>query len=197
MSTAARLKFTMYSNLVIVANFRDIARPVNVITSPTVGQTVTNNPASAQGRAKDNVGVSNVWVQLNGGGWTSAASSNAFTNWSTTNLILFSGANLIQAYAVDGAGNASLTNSVKLNFRAAPAADWAPDSLNGLLVQVRPFDTNEQPESVGFDITTFAQAGENGDTNAGNYFLGAYRTQDGDQHGPVITDEHGPAEPDQ
>jgi hypothetical protein len=172
MTSTARLKFTMYTNLVLIANFKDIARPVNIIRFPAVGQTVTNTPLTAAGKAKDNVGVSNVWVRLNGSGWNTVTTSNIYTNWTATNLVLTSGANLLQAYAVDGVGNASLTNSVKFTYKVTPVADWAPDTLNGLLVQVQP--SNSSPESVSFDITTFAQAGEAGDTNGGDYGVGIY-----------------------
>jgi hypothetical protein len=172
MTSTARLKFTMQSNLVIVANFKDIARPVNVITNPAVGQTVTNTPFTASGKAKDNVGVSNVWVQLNGAGWNPANSFNSYTNWTATNLVLIAGANLIQAYAVDGVDNVSRTNSVKFKYKVTPVSDWAPDSLNGLLVQVQPYGNSN--EIAGFDISTFAQTGLTGDTNTEDYGVGTY-----------------------
>jgi hypothetical protein len=69
-------------------------------------------------------------------------------------------------------GNASLTNSVKFTYKVTPVADWAPDTLNGLLVQVQ--NSNGSPQSVSFDIATFAQAGEVGDTNGGDYGVGNY-----------------------
>jgi hypothetical protein len=172
MTSTARLKFTMRTNLEIIANFKDIARPVNIITNPAVGQTVTNTPFTASGKAKDNVGVSNVWVQLNGGGWNPANSFNNYTNWAATNLVLIAGANLIQAYAVDGVANVSLTNSVKFKYKVTPVSDWAPDSLNGLLVQVQPYGNSN--EIAGFDISTFAQAGLTGDTNTEDYGVGTY-----------------------
>jgi cyclophilin family peptidyl-prolyl cis-trans isomerase len=172
MTSTARLKFSMRTNLEIIAYFKDIARPVNVITNPAVGQTVTNTPFTASGKAKDNVRVSNVWVQLNGGGWNPANSFNNYTNWTATNLVLIAGANLIQAYAVDGVANVSLTNSVKFKYKVTPVSDWAPDSLNGLLMQVQPYGNSN--EIAGFDISTFAQTGLTGDTNTEDYGMGTY-----------------------
>jgi cyclophilin family peptidyl-prolyl cis-trans isomerase len=171
-TSTARLKFTMQSNLVIIANFKDISRPVNVISFPAVGQTVTNTPMTAAGKAKDNVGVSNVWVQLNGAGWNLVATTNSYTNWTAAGLKMPSGANLIQAFAVDGVGKVSRTNSVKFKYKVTPVLEWAPDSLNGLLVQVQP--DGGSAESAGFDLGTFAQAGAVADTNADDYGVGTY-----------------------
>jgi hypothetical protein len=97
---------------------------------------------------------------------------NSYTNWTATNLVLIAGANLIQAYAVDGVDNVSRTNSVKFKYKVTPGSDWAPDSLNGLLVQVQA--SNSSPESVGFDISSFGQTGLSGDTNVEDYGVGGY-----------------------
>jgi len=72
-------------------------------------------PGTASGKAKDNVGVSNVWVQFNGAGWNAATSSNEYSNWTAAGPALLTGGNLVQAYAVDAAGNVFLTNTVKFN----------------------------------------------------------------------------------
>ena len=40
-------------------------------------------------------------------------SANDFTNWTATNLPVIFGNNIVQAFAVDAAGNVSLTNAVK------------------------------------------------------------------------------------
>ncbi len=153
-TTSTKLSFVMASNLTFTANFKDIARPVNAILSPTKGQTFTNTVA--KGRAMDNVGVVSVSFQVNGGAWTPANLLDG-TNWTTPDLssALLSGANTISAYAMDAAGNASLTNTIAFNFAVRPIADWAPDTLNGLLATVTP--NSGSPESVGFDLTTFAQ----------------------------------------
>ena len=62
-------------------------------------------------------------------------SSNNFANWSASNLPLQSGPNQIDAFAVDSAPNASLTNSIVFSHKVTPSADWAPDSLSGLILQ--------------------------------------------------------------
>jgi hypothetical protein len=145
---------------------------VNVITFPVVNHLETNTPLTAAGKAKDNVGVSNVWYQLNSGEWNAAVSGNGYTNWTAPGLDLISGGNLLQSYALDAADNASLTNSVKFKYTVAEAADWVPDSLNGLVVRAQL--SNDAPVIVAFDISTFSKTGEVGDTNAQEYNLGNY-----------------------
>jgi hypothetical protein len=89
------------------------------IISPTPGEfiggnaafTVTGITTITNGQAA----VSNVWVQLNGGGWTSATTANGWTNWSAAVTLTF-GTNTFAAYAVDQSGNVSVTNSVTFDF---------------------------------------------------------------------------------
>jgi uncharacterized repeat protein (TIGR03803 family) len=170
--TTPKISFTMASNLFYTANFVDITRPVNIITSPVVNQKWSNSVFNAAGKASDNVGVSSVSYQLNGAGWNPAILALNHTNWSTINLTLLSGSNMIQAFAMDVAGNASLTNSVKFTCTVLPVVDWAPDSLNGLLAQAAP--SNGSPESIGFDLTSFAQSGTDTDTNRDDFGVGNY-----------------------
>jgi hypothetical protein len=49
---------------------------------------------------------------LNGGAWSTGTTTNCFTNWTSTLLTLPAGTNLLKAYAVNLAGNFSVTNSV-------------------------------------------------------------------------------------
>ena len=118
MSTNRALTFTMSTNLTIIANFKDVARPVNVIVFPTANRRWTNAVVTVTGKAHDNVAVSDVWFQINTNDWAEAETTNQFGNWSATNLTVISGTNLVQAFAVDAAGNVSLTNRVK--FRGVP-----------------------------------------------------------------------------
>lgn len=113
----ATLNFTMASNLTFTANFLDITKPALTITTPTNNQSGSNSVYIAKGTASDNVQVSNVWFQLNGGGWNLATSSNGWTNWSA-NLNLQASNNTLQAYAVDTTGNLSTTSSVKFVYIA-------------------------------------------------------------------------------
>lgn len=111
--TNPTLTFLMASNLDFTANFVDVTRPVNIVSYPAVNQLITNATITATGKAKDNVGVETVWYQFNGAEWTNGLTSNSFTNWTTSALTLSKGTNVIAAFAVDAAGNASLTNTVK------------------------------------------------------------------------------------
>jgi hypothetical protein len=108
----ATVQFSMVSNLMLQANFLDVQRPVLSITNLASGQRVSNAVFTVRGRASDNWAVSNVWLQLNGGSWTSAAGT---TNWSA-GLNLTPGTNSVQAFAVDTSGNRSLTNTLNLDF---------------------------------------------------------------------------------
>ena len=173
-TSSAKLTFAMASNLMFTVNFKDITRPVNAILAPTANQTVTTPSPLAAGKATDNVSVSNVWYQINNGSWNAANIAANGTNWSTPGFgpLLLSGSNTINAFAVDGAGNVSLTNSIRFKYIIQPVADWAPDSLNGLLAFVTP--SNGSPENVGFDLTTFAQSSttnsdSSDDSGVGNY----------------------------
>lgn len=112
-STNRKLNFTMTVGANFTANFVDVARPVNAITSPKANRLVTNAVFTATGKASDNVGVDAVWCQLNGTGWNLVTSSNVFKNWTAPGLTPVAGTNLIESFAVDAAGNISLTNKIK------------------------------------------------------------------------------------
>ncbi|HEX4265005.1 MAG TPA: choice-of-anchor tandem repeat GloVer-containing protein [Verrucomicrobiae bacterium] len=172
-TTSPKISFLMASNLAFTAIVKDITRPVNVILTPTKGQTLTGATPMATGKAMDNVGVAAVWYKVNSGPWTMANVLNG-TNWQTADLssVLLSGADSISAYAIDAAGNISLTNTIAFLYAVHQSADWAPDSLNGLLATVTP--ANGSPESVGFDISAFAQASTTGSTDSQDYGAGAY-----------------------
>ena len=111
-TNGATLQFTMASNLTFTANFVDVTRPTNTITAPTAGQRWSNSTFTVTGTASDNVQVSNVACQINGGGWNNAVGT---TSWSAL-VNLLPGTNLVQAYAVDLLGNKSTTNSVNMDY---------------------------------------------------------------------------------
>jgi hypothetical protein len=136
----AALQFMMQSNLTLQVNFVDVQRPTNTITAPTAGQRLSNALAQVKGTASDNVRVSAVWYQLNGANWGMGWSTNSWTNWMTT-LPLVNGTNVLKAYAVDNAGNKSVTNSVSFissnTFKLQLGiGSPQPMSSNGLLVDV-------------------------------------------------------------
>src|SRR5205823_1456113 len=95
------LAFVMASNLTFTANFVDVMRPVNIISYPAVNQRVTNAAIALAGKAKDNVGVTGVWYQIDGADWNLAITTNGWTNWTAADSALLSGANLAQAFATD------------------------------------------------------------------------------------------------
>ena len=115
-TNTAKLAFNMQSNLNFTATFLDVTRPVNILLSPKASQRWSNQVFTATGKAMDNFAVSNVWYQLNTNAWMIAATLNNWTNWTATNLVLNPGTNLISAYAEDGTGNRSLTNTVKFVY---------------------------------------------------------------------------------
>ena len=103
----------MASNLTLQASFVDVTKPANKITAPIAGQHMTNALATVVGTASDNWRVAGVWYQLNNGAWNPTATTNGWTNWTTT-LQLIAGTNTVKAYAMDLAGNFSMTNSVSV-----------------------------------------------------------------------------------
>ena len=110
------LQFMMASNLTLQANFVETNKPTLTITTPVAGQRMTNAIANITGTAGDIWEVNAVWYQLTngnlpGGTWSLAATTNSYTNWSTT-LTLAAGTNTVKAYAVNPGGIYSATNSV-------------------------------------------------------------------------------------
>jgi hypothetical protein len=142
------LKFIMASNLTFVANFKDITKPTLAITAPTLNEKWSNAVFTVTGTAKDNVAVSNVLVSLNGAGWTNATTLNSWSNW-TAGVTLTPGTNTIAAYALDAAGNVSITNTVKLVY--VPDTTTVFGSWN--LIQ---FMT---PAQITYDINNGLQGG--------------------------------------
>lgn len=172
-TTTSKLNFVMASNLTFTANFKDTARPVNVILTPTKNQNVTNAAPIATGRAMDNAGVTAVWFRVNSGDWTQAHLLDG-TNWNTPDLssVLQAGPNNISAFAMDAAGNASLTNTMVFNYEIQPGAEWAPDTLNGLVAAIAP--ASGSAEVVSFDPSMFAQSSTQNSFDPEDYGAGSY-----------------------
>lgn len=109
------LKFAMKTNLTVVANFRDIVKPILTVTAPTAGQRWSNVLFSASGKATDNLAVSNVVYSLNGSDWLPTTTGDQWINWmAPVNLV--PGTNTVAVYAVDATGNRSLTNTLKMLY---------------------------------------------------------------------------------
>jgi len=91
----------------------NITQSTLAVTSPTNGQTIVGNSSTVNvsGTTAGNIAVVAVWLNVNGGGWTTATSANGWTNWSAV-LAASAGADTLAAYAVDTAGNHSVTNTL-------------------------------------------------------------------------------------
>jgi hypothetical protein len=163
----ATISFVMKSNLTFTANFKETTAPVLIVSSPAVHQTVTSALLTVTGKTMDYVGVRNVSYQLNNGGWQPASTTNDWTNW-TAQVTLTSAANVVAAYAQDGAGLSSKTNSVSFTYKSGETAGVAPASLSGMTATVSPAsDTNSF--MVTFGASTFSETmlpGTNQDENA-------------------------------
>jgi uncharacterized repeat protein (TIGR02543 family) len=115
-TNTAALHFVMASNLSFTATFADVEKPTLTLKEPVARAKLSNSVFNVTGTAKDNVGVTAVWYQLNSGAWSSAVNTgNAFTNWNVS-VNLLPGTNTVKAYATDAAGNISLTNSVSFIY---------------------------------------------------------------------------------
>lgn len=121
-SGSPTLNFMMISNLAVTANFVDVTRPLLTITSPADGQVLENSATTIRGTANDNLRVAEVYYRLNNTAWTVPATTNSFTNWFATGLLI-AGTNTLRAFAVDPAGNYSVTKTV--NFVAPHAFSMA------------------------------------------------------------------------
>ena len=100
------------SNLV---TFADTNKPTIAMTAPTAGQRWSNAVFTVKGTATDNVQVTNVWYQLNGGNWNVAATTNNWTNWQAP-VVLIPSTNVVRAYAVDSSGNNSITSTQSIQY---------------------------------------------------------------------------------
>jgi len=111
------------SYLVVVANAFGSATsalvtltiPAPTLTINSPGLNVSAAALTVHGTASGKYGVANVQWQLNGGGWSPAAATNQWTNWSAL-VVLQPGTNRFQAYSVDPVGNHSSTNSVTVFY---------------------------------------------------------------------------------
>jgi uncharacterized repeat protein (TIGR03803 family) len=90
-----------------------IPSPTLTIKSP--GKDVSAALLTVAGTASGKYGVINVQFQLNSNAWSSAATTNQWTNWSAS-VTLQTGTNVFQAFSVDPLGNHSATNSVTVFY---------------------------------------------------------------------------------
>ena len=168
----AALSFTMASNLSLVANFLDVTRPTLAVTNAVNGQRVSNDVFTVMGRAADNWQLAGVQYQLNGGGWTNASGT---ANWEAA-LELVPGTNVFQSYALDSTGNASLTNTVNLDYVVVSqlqlslygAGTITPNYSNAWLEVGRNYSVTAAP-ATGWDFENWTDAFSDWLTNATTY----------------------------
>ncbi len=165
------LRFTMASNLVFIANFVDVQKPTFSITNIPVNGKFSNATFIVKGKALDNVGVTNVFLNLNNAGWNGANTGNDFTNWST-NMSLISGMNTIAAYAVDAAGNTSLITTSKVTYIVSAPLTVSTNgrgsilpNYNNALLQISNTYTLTATPGVGFVFTNWTDGGSTIVTN--------------------------------
>jgi uncharacterized repeat protein (TIGR03803 family) len=88
-----------------------IRKPCVIITSPPSGAVFFRPDIQLSGRTKADPPITDVFYQVNGGPWNQATTKNAWANW-TALATLKPGQNTIRAYAVNGYGGTSRTNTV-------------------------------------------------------------------------------------
>jgi uncharacterized repeat protein (TIGR02543 family) len=113
-TNAASLSFIMATNLSFTANFVLVQKPTLTLTAPAANQRWSNSLFQIAGKAADLVAVAAVYYQFDGGAWTLASTTNAWTNWTAT-VTLTPGTNTVRAYAVDTSGIIS-TNTNSISF---------------------------------------------------------------------------------
>jgi uncharacterized repeat protein (TIGR02543 family) len=160
-TNGATLIFVMASNLTFTANFVFVTNPTLTVTAPVSGQRWSNALFTVTGTARDNLQVSNVVCQVNGGVWSNAATVNLWTNW-TAAVNLIPGTNTVAAYAVDTTGYVSTTNGVsfqyvvtnQLQIRAIGLGTISPNYSNAWLETGRNYSITSAPAS-GFVFTNW------------------------------------------
>jgi Subtilase family/Divergent InlB B-repeat domain len=147
------VRFLMESNLMLQANFMDVARPTLSITNIIAGMNVSNAAFTVKGKASDNFMVAGVYYSLNNTGWSNAMTGNNWTNWSAA-LMLSPGTNKVAAYAVDATGNYSITNTLNLRFTDPLVSDVAKTSLASIILIGNQFAITDWAYSTnGFSLT--------------------------------------------
>jgi hypothetical protein len=139
----------------------NVSNPTLSITSPVNRQRWSNAVFTVNGTASNNVAMTNVWLQLNGGSWTNATTANGWTNWSAT-VNLIPGTNTVSAYAVAPCGHVSATNSVSFQFvannqlqiRATGLGTISPNYSNAWLEIGRNYSITSTPAS-GFAFSNW------------------------------------------
>ena len=149
----SKVSFPMTANLVLTANFVDVAPPTLTITAPTSSQRLSSATTVVSGKASDNARVASVQYRLNGIGW---APAQLTTNWQAP-VTLRAGTNTLEAYATDATGNLSPTGKVSFVYVSA-----SPLTLltNGLGTIGRSFSGNLLEVGKGYTVTAVPGVGQ-------------------------------------
>jgi hypothetical protein len=153
----ASFTFIMRSNMTLVANLTDGARPSLTIVSPRGGARLTNSPVTIQGRASDNLSVAQVVCSLNGAPFEPASGT---TNWFAS-MHLRAGRNVITAKALDETGRESalvsrvLTNVVMWPISMNVVGRGTVSPANGRLLEIGKRYTATATAGTGFRLTNW------------------------------------------
>jgi hypothetical protein len=154
--TNASATITMSQPASETALFNDPVRPTVSISSPKSGRTWTPLDLVVTGRADDNDAVTNVFIQIKGGAWQSATTTNAWRNWNWKGRdLLVEGDNIVLVNAVDASGNESLTDQIEVPYEFIPALQLkivGKGKVNGV------FDGQQIP--IGRKVTAQAKPDE-------------------------------------
>jgi hypothetical protein len=154
-SSKPKLTFTNAPGLDFTATFLDKQKPTLKITPVPGSSTLTTDSFFVSGTARDNDIVTNVFVRLNGSDWQEATSLNSYSNW-WWSVLLDAGTNVLEARAVDAAGNFSATSKLKLTYTVAP-----PSLAGYTLTAVKP---DSSTVTFDFGSNTFTEV-----TGVGTY----------------------------
>jgi len=132
LGTSTNLTFTVTPGMALTANFLQAVAPTLTITAPANGQVITNlysALATMTGTISNNATVTNVYYQLNGGGWLSATGT---TNWTAAFTPAYGVSNVLQAYAVNNFGYLSTTSKVQVKYLAGDVLSVATNGLGSI-----------------------------------------------------------------
>jgi hypothetical protein len=169
-SASTKLTFVLSNDLSLTASFLDKQVPT-VSIDPVLKSWSTNSISNAvyvvTGKVKDNGTVAQVYYRLNGGGWLPAMTGNGWSNWwASTSLI--PNANIVEAYAVDNAGNVSKVVKWKIVYSAAQPNLYYPDQITmvvtdggegGNVLEEATFSTNVFTDVTGAGFYTYKKLG--------------------------------------
>jgi len=170
-STNASCSVSVGGNESYTAYFKDIQPPKIGITAPAAKEKVSTAAFVIYGEVSDNVGVSNVHYNLNGGGWTGATllTQNNTLFWYSYVTLKPNSPNSLSVCAVDASGNVSATNTVAFTC-AAPGL--APLSIAGEYSWVEGMSGNIVDYCAGFDRAAYFKL--QGETNSDAGEVGTY-----------------------